>query len=265
MSVLDKIRSSFGRAGTIAGAAALVFTATNPTGLALTIPGTLAVTSAGILFSLRPQRHPVRAAVTALYTAPSVALLGEAITFRVVEPSVLVELAATAAWGAGVWWLRPARIATAMAAQAAPVTAEVVVVEPAPVMAANTPEERLVKFWFEFVACEGGQAPGTQLVRAEVTGPRDFRADIVAPAGQPVPDINLGVLSALTNIPPEMIRIDPVPGCGTGRKALVVSSGPVETGTDIETLWDTHVAQLAMPGAKIVAVRRGSTRTGMMA
>lgn len=261
---IDSTRNWLGRAGTVAGAAALAASLGSPHALVLAVPATIGAAGLGAAVSIRPWRENVPGALTALYVAPSVLLLGEMAVFQMFDGANLGECLAAAIWAAGTWWVRPARLAVSLVKPAASDGDAKAGLAPVRLAVPGNPAERLTAFWAQAVAIEGSVAPGTRLERCEVTGPCDFRAEIVAPPGVPVPDISVTKLSALFNIPPELISVGPVPGSGTGRKQLTVSSGQAAgvTTADIYALWATHVAPQAMPGSVVTAIRHGSTKTG---
>lgn len=252
----QQARSRLGRAGTVAGAAALTAAAFAPQTLAATAPCVAGAVGLGVLVSIRPWRDDVPDAVTALYAAPGALLLGEMVAFRMVGTGLQwPELIAGAVWIGGTWWVRPARLAVLLAGSDS---------APAKTSAAieSGPAGRLTAFWAQHVACEDGAAPGTRLEKVHVAGPQDFRAEIVASRGKAVPSIPLAALSALTDIPAALITITPVQGSGAGRMAWTVrpAAAPSATGTDLQSVWAAHVATKAMPGAVITRITRGSTK-----
>lgn len=266
-----RVRDWSGRAGTVAGAAALTAALFTPQALPTTAPWIIGATAAGIATTIRPWRSHIPGLLPTLYAIPSTVLLGEMIAFQAVDGVHLAEVTAAAAWTTGVWWLRPARLATDLAQKATPPPATEVVIPDATAIdltKAGTPEDRLAAFWQQHLAHDNGAAPGTHLENITVHGPRDFRVEIVAPTGQPVPTISTARLSALMDIPEDLIHIGPVPGRGTGRRELAVTptpDGDTPQALDLLTAWDTHIAPKAMPGARIIAVRRGSTQKGELA
>jgi len=269
---LDKPRSWAGRAGTVIGAAALTASLYTSHALPLAATGSLAVTGIGVLASVRPWRSDVPGAVTMVYGAAPALMLAEMATFRTLIALRVVgggahwpELLAEAAWAGSTWWLRPGRIARELADQVSTAPTGI----PTAVVVPQTPEQRLVAWWEQAAAVEGGLAPGTHLEYPQVDGPRDLRAHIVAPPGLPVPKISITALSALTDIPPELITIGPVPGSGTGRMAWTVASfttqdAEPETQLTDQEVWAQRIAPQVMKGSVLIDVRRGNTKTGEM-
>lgn len=252
----QQARSRLGRAGTVAGAAALTAAAFAPQALPVAAASVVVPTAIGVLVSIRPWREEVPGPVTALYAGPATVLLAEMAAFRIVGSGLQwPELIAEAVWAAGTWWVRPARLAVLLAGSDG---------APAKTSAAieSGPAGKLTAFWARHLACDDGAAPGTRLEKVHVAGPQDFRAEIVAARGKAVPAIPLAALSALTDIPVDLITILPVPGSGTGRMALTVrpAAAPSATGTDLQSAWAAHIATKAMPGAVITRITRGSTK-----
>lgn len=268
----ERIRDLAGRAATLAGGAALIAATADAPSALVAVPVAAVAAGAGLMTSVRPGRPAVHDAVTALYLSPAAVLAGEVIAFTAIDGQTLPKVAAGVVWGAVTWWVRPARLAARLADAADDATEDVVPVEPpaaaaevvvAPQYAVDTAEGKLSAFWEAHVAVEAGASPGTHLENPIVLGPQDFRAEIVANApGHAVGIVNTETLSAVTDIPLEYFTVGPVPGRGAGRKLLIVtppetqSQGSVET---IESVWETRVAKVAMPGATLIAVNRGST------
>ncbi|MCG6500412.1 hypothetical protein, partial [Kitasatospora sp. A2-31] len=105
----------------------------------------------------------------------------------------------------------------------------------------------------------GGTAPGTVLEDVERTGPRAMRAVIrsVTP-GTPVPDISIRHLSALMDVPEELIAVGPLPGRGASVRRLTVGQ-VIET--DPGAYWAQQIAPHAMPGSVITGIRRQPVST----
>lgn len=263
-------RDAAGRVGTVGGAAVLAASLTGPQPLALVLTAT--ATAAGYAISVAGAKEPPPPHSKALYLTPASALMAEAIAFPLVPGLHWWEITAAALWTALTWWLRPARLARDLIRPpeqdpAAQLVHEIVVPAPAapsaaPVVDTTGPlESRLASFWAAYAAAEDGPAPGTRLQPLAVAGPQEWSAHIVAThPGQPVPRIPVERLSALMDIPEDLITIGPVPGAGAGRRLIRVgnpagSSGP----QDFASLWTQHVAPAAMPGTTVVSIRRGTT------
>ncbi|GCD99740.1 hypothetical protein [Embleya hyalina] len=262
-----RARDTAGRAGTLAGAAILTASTLDAQAALYGAPAALGVAALGAL-TLRPWRESVPAEITVLYMTPATLLLIEAGTFRLIPGTHWGEALFAAIWASATWWVRPSLVAHALADIDPPTTASTKAEQACVALElAATPAERLVAWWAAAVACDGGAAPGTHLEYPEVDGPCDFAAEIVADVrGVPVPDIPLAKLSALTDIPLDLITVGPVPGCGAGRKHLTVGTRRREQDDDIQARWERQVASKAMPGSVITHIRYGSTKhTGEIA
>ncbi|MFZ3475463.1 hypothetical protein ACODT4_41325 [Streptomyces sp. 2.9] len=196
--------------------------------------------------------HQVKTA-RALYAAPGVGLFVVLAAELIVPGFHWGEGLAVAVWTAGTWWLRPAR------------TARHMLVPPLPPMekaGGLVVQEQLqhehpaAQWWAETIAVEDGAAPGTLLEDIERTGENAMRAVIRSGIpGEPVPDISVRRLSALTDVPEEDITIGPVPGRGASVRLLTV--GAADVVLDARTMWATRIAPLAMPGASITDINFG--------
>jgi hypothetical protein len=252
-STITAVRSAAGRAGTLLGAAALAGSMMSTPVALTTAAATAGLATAGLAISVQPGRRQLGADVTVLYLVSPALLAAEAVTFRVI-PGIpwWGEALAGAGWFGATWFFRPSfgagHIARATEALHTANAAE----------AALTPEERLVRWWDETVGCEDGPAPGTRLTDPQVDDPTTFRAVIVALAGQPVPDIAPVRLSALTDIPADRIRIEPVPDRGSRYKKLLVGTDKGADPNDLPAYWAAEIAPLVMPGSRIVDIRRGA-------
>ncbi|MFI8301342.1 DNA translocase FtsK [Streptomyces nigra] len=104
-------------------------------------------------------------------------------------------------------------------------------------------------------------APGTWLENIEQTvSPQypDFTADVVAPAGKPVPRIDLVDVAACFGYPVGCVALDEIPGTGPGRLRLTVAPTARRGGGSIEEMWAAKVARPggAIPGSEIVRVEQ---------
>jgi hypothetical protein len=104
-------------------------------------------------------------------------------------------------------------------------------------------------------------APGTWLDNIEQTvSPQhpDFTAHVVAPAGKPVPRIDLVDVAACFGFPVGCVALDEIPGTGPGRMRLTVAPTTRRRGGSIEDMWADNVAgpDGAIPGSKIVRVQQ---------
>lgn len=259
-----RTRDLAGRVGTAGGAALLAASLTGPQPLTVALPAAALAAGGGYLVSVAsadPQPHHV---LKALYLAPSATLASACVGFQMAPGLRWWEPLTAAAWTGLTWWLRPSLRARDWISP--PDTAQAVyeaatpVVQAAPAVDLSGPlEQRLAAFWEAYAAHEGGCAPATRLEQISVRGPRDWSAHIVAVhPGEPVPEISIPRLSALTDIPEHLIHLDPVPGSGAGRRLLRVGTA-VTAPTTFEQMWAQQVAPAAgLSGVSVVAVRRGS-------
>ncbi|MFE2727062.1 hypothetical protein [Kitasatospora sp. NPDC059327] len=266
MSKLDRARHWAGRTATVAGTAALTAAVFTPAVLPAAAPVVLGTTVVSAAVSIRPWRRGTPGAVSALYASPSAFLLGEMLAFRIVPGAHWGEGVAVAVWAGLTWWQRPSRLARELVRPSDLVPA---VPDYAPVTpAAVTPAEQLTLDWARWAQTDKCPAAGTYLEHAVFHGRTEWRAQIVAVGGRPVPDIPIAVISAITNIPEELISITAVKGHGAGRRQLTVTDRTETAGgleqTDPFTRWDKTIAPGAMPHSQLIAIRRGNTKTGEM-
>ncbi|MCI3276280.1 hypothetical protein [Streptomyces cylindrosporus] len=241
-------RNYTGRAATLAGSAALTCGLFTDDFAAPTALATIAATGAGLLFAtaFSLAHRFVTITARALYVTPGAGLLAILAAERIVPGTHWAEALAVAAWTAGVWFTRPARLARSLLGR-----------EPAPAVVATAPAvvveaHPLSRWWAERVGVEGGIAPGTRLIDPKQTGPDSLQAVIAAPEGQPVPPISLAHLSALMDVPEELIAITTVPGRGAGLKRLTVGQAP--TSSDPHAAWAEHIAAQVLPGTELLKV-----------
>ncbi|GAA1131393.1 hypothetical protein [Streptomyces javensis] len=245
---IDTARARIGRVATTAGAATLtagLFTD------AVTLPGLTAALGAALLgvgFSprLMAAHDKVKPIAMMVYASPHAGMAGILVAERVASGGVarLVEAGAVTAWTAGVWWIRPALLAKRIA-KPWPATEQHQEAAPAVVQELADPAAR---WWAENVAREGGIAPGTRLVATQRID-ADRKAAVIAATtpGEPVPEISITRLSALTDIPEDKISIDPIPGRGAGLRMLTIGKKR-EASADT---W-TEIARTALPGVELV-------------
>lgn len=190
-----------------------------------------------------------------LYAAPGVGLMGVLIAEQVVSGFHWGEAVAVAVWSAGTWWLRPALTARHMLVPPAPPAPQ-----PGLAVVEETSDHPAAQWWMERVAIEGGAAPGTALEDIERTGRDAMRAVIrsIVP-GEPVPEVSVRRLSALMDVPEDVISVGPVPGRGASVRLLTI--GTADEALDAHTVWATRIAPVAMPGATITAINFGSMTT----
>lgn len=254
---LDAVRSATGRVATMAGAglAAAGLLDGQTTGLGLAVVA--AATAAGLvtLRLWKPSGHQ-RATASVLYLMPGTSLLALLIAERLVPGIHWGEALALAVWTAATWVLRPARVARRMMCPP-PSPAPSVDLAPMDEEVASHPAAR---WWAVNVAAEGGAGVSTVLEDVEQTGPSAMRAVIrSAVPGEPVPDIPVRRLSALMDIPEDLISIGPVPGRGAGVRLLTI--GQAAQTADPATVWAQRIAPAAMPGSALTGIRVGRPGT----
>ncbi|MFJ5026113.1 hypothetical protein [Streptomyces goshikiensis] len=260
-AALIRTRELSGRVATMGGAAVLVSASVTPVAAVALIPAALGC-GCGFLMSVAPHQSP--AWLKGMYLSPFLTLTAGTLAFQVVPGMQMWELAAVAAWFGITWWVRPSQWARQTAPALAKVSGDTVageVLTPTPEVLTSGPlEARLASWWAAAAAVPGGIAPGTWLEQLRVAGPHDWSAQIVAPAGHPVPSVSTERLSALIDAPAELIHVNAVAGSGAGRKQITV--GRTAAATDFPSVWAHQVAPTAMPGAQVIRIRRGSTTTG---
>ncbi|MEE1787735.1 hypothetical protein PUR71_33230 [Streptomyces sp. SP17BM10] len=258
-------RDRLSRAATLAGATGLTAGAfTGDLGL-VTVVGAGASVLYGLLWSATLPAGPARDTATALYLAPSATMAGLFVTERLVPGAHWWELAADAAWGATVWFVRPARMARVLAGREPCLTPEAVqeAREEAPTGLVPAGDRHpMAAWWSEHVAVEGGIAPGTVLEQIELTGPKSMKAVIrSARPGTPVPTISLTALSALLDWDEEEITVAKISGRGAGVRRLTVGRAPQDA-ADLYAHWAQNIAPKGMPGTTITAIRVVDTEAG---
>ncbi|MFY0516063.1 hypothetical protein ACOMD4_37610 [Streptomyces anulatus] len=264
--MLARVRSTVGRAATVAGAVVLAGGLGNDV---FALPGAAAaVLTAGVGLALNPRvlRAPesVRWTAISLYAAPhtgcALVLLGERLAPDG-PVSLLVQAGVVALWTGSTWMLRPGLTAQELVDEAvaqeladAAKAAEEAAVEPvAPAYASEG-----ARWWAEMFAVEGGLAPGTVLLDHQQVSERCVALVIgTQKRGQPVPDIPKPGLSAALDLPEDLIDIGPVPGRGAGVRLLVLGQRPVAeakaevVGDSDAEVW-AEIAATAMPGVELI-------------
>lgn len=251
----DVASSATGRLATLAGgtaAAAGMFTG-DFTGASLLATAALSCIGVGTLRLWKPDGLQ-RAAATGMYLVPGASLAVLLVGERLIPGIHWSEALALALWTVGTWVVRPARVARRLlsppvvqSTDVAPVEAEVVDGHPA------------ARWWAQNVAVEKGAAPGTALEKVEQTGPSSVRAVIRSTVpGRPVPDVPVKALSALMDVPENLISIGPLPGRGAAYRLLTI--GRHEDGGPAAE-WARRIAPAAMPGAVLTGMRIGRPPT----
>ncbi|GAA1554070.1 hypothetical protein [Streptomyces globosus] len=259
--------SGIGRLATLIGGSAMtagLFTD------AATVPAILTTISAGLAGAfLSPSlglTHPMkRAVILTIYLTPHTVLVANLATELVWDGTGdrLVQGAVAVLWTAGVWWLRPARLAKRVAKWPTPVTepevtegeenaagAQVEVVD-------ELPDDPAGRWWALNAAKASGVAEGTRVIGARPI--EDGRRVAVALAaierGEPLPDIKIKRLSALMNVPEELLAVEPIPGHGAGVAMLLIGPAPEPppTAAPDEDVW-SQISRSALPGVTLVEI-----------
>lgn len=270
---LETARSRAGRIATAAGTVVATAGLFTPLATGESLLATVLATGAGLLFlptgraarraaaaveGKAPEPHHQAKTASVLYASPGACLFVVLIAERLVPGVHWGEAVAVGLWSAGTFYLRPA------------LTARHMLVPPLPplekkrvdLVVAGSPayDHPAAQWWAERAAIEGGAAPGTALEDVEHVGERAMRAVIRSTVpGEPVPDISVRRLSALMDIPEELISVGAVPGRGSSVRQLAV--GTADEVLDARTLWATRIAPVAMPGASITGIAFGSMTT----
>jgi hypothetical protein len=268
--MLARVRAKAGRVATVAGTAVLTGGVLTDSFTGPGVVAAVATAGLGLAANIKILRAPtaVKATAVAVYAAPHVGcvavLVGERLA-PVGPVSVLVQAGIVVLWTGATWWVRPGLLARELVdetaaqevaedAEDAEVATDVVV----PVQATYASPQ--ARWWAEQVATEDGVAPQTVLLEFQQVSERCVAAVIgSAQRGVPVPDISTARLSALLDVPEELIEIGPVPGRGAGVRLLIVGQRPQPAGTAAKTTgtdeerW-AEIAATAMPGVELVEV-----------
>ncbi|MGW6979639.1 hypothetical protein ACWGE1_09345 [Streptomyces sp. NPDC054932] len=102
-------------------------------------------------------------------------------------------------------------------------------------------------------------AQQTRLVNVErlVPGRKDFTAVVVAPAGLPVPRLDLDAVAAVFDVPTSAVQgLEEIPGSGPGRKRLTITPSDRRGGQTFEDHWRERVGghDGAIPGSRVTKV-----------
>ncbi|MFF3071030.1 hypothetical protein [Kitasatospora sp. NPDC057936] len=258
-------RDRLGRAATLAGAGGLAAGAFTADLNLATLGGAGAAILYGLLWSATLPADPVRDTATALYLTPSATMAALFVTERLVPGVHWWEFAVDAAWAAGVWFVRPARMARVLTGREPSLTPDAVeqARQEAPTGLDPVGDRHpLAVWWSEHAADDGGVAPGTVLEHIEQTGPRSMTAVIRSTRpGTPVPTISLTALSALLDWDEEEITVAKMSGRGAGVRRLTVGRAPQQA-ADLYAHWAKNIAPKGMPGTTITDIRVVDVETG---
>ncbi|MFI7630296.1 hypothetical protein [Microbispora rosea] len=252
---LDTVRSGTGLLATAAGAlsAAVGLFIGDLTAVSLVADAALSLGGLVTLRLWKPDGHQ-KAAASVMYLGPGVTLAALLVAERAVPGPQWWDALGLTVWTTGMLALRPARVARLMMSPPPPPPSASV--DLAAVPRESAPVGHPVALWWaREVAGEGGVAPGTVLEDIEQTGPSSMRAIIRSTTpGAPVPDISLRRLSAVTDVPEELIEIGKVPGRGAGVRLLTIGKAVED---DPAAIWAARIAPVAMPSAVLTGIRVG--------
>jgi hypothetical protein len=265
--MLARVRAKAGRVATVAGTAVLTGGVLTDSFTGPGVVAAVATAGLGLAANIKILRAPtaVKATAVAVYAAPHVGCVAVLVGERLAPAgpvSVLMQAGIVVLWTGATWWMRPGLLARELvdetAAQEVAEDAEAAtdIVVPAQATYAS-PQAR---WWAEQVATEDGIAPQTVLLELQQVSEKCVAAIIgSAQRGMPVPDISTTRMSALMDMPEELIEIGPVPGRGAGVRLLIMGQRPQPAGTAAKTtgtdeeMW-AEIAATAMPGVELVEV-----------
>ncbi|MFJ1601532.1 hypothetical protein [Streptomyces sp. NPDC088261] len=259
--------SGVGRLATLAGGGAMAAGLFTDAGTLPAILTTIAAGLGGAFLSPRLQlAHTMKKPIAfTIYLAPHTLLVSNLVTELVWDATEgrLVQGGVAALWTAGVWWLRPGQLAKRVAKWPEPVVesdgteddqdatgAEVEI-------AVELPDDPAGRWWALNAAKKDGVAEGTRVIAVRPI--EDRRRVAVALAaiekGEPVPDIKIKRLSALMNVPEELLEMQAIPGHGAGVAMLLIGPKPeaeVAPAAD-EDVW-AEIGRSALPGVTLTEI-----------
>jgi hypothetical protein len=259
--------SGVGRLATLAGGSAMAAGLFTDAGTVPAILTTIAAGIGGAFLSPRLQlAHTMKKPIVfAIYLTPHTVLVSDLVTELACDATKgrLIEGGVAVLWTAGVWWLRPARLAKRVAKWPEPTVETEAETEgggndagaQAAVVAAELPADPAGRWWALNAAKAGGVAEGTRVIGVRPI--EDRRRVAVALAaidkGEPVPDIKIKRLSALMNVPEHLIAVEPIPGYGAGVAMLLIGPKPETATARDEDLW-AEISRSALPGVTLTEV-----------
>jgi hypothetical protein len=265
--MLARVRAKAGRVATVAGTAVLTGGVLTDSFTGPGVVAAVATAGLGLATNIKILRAPtaVKATAVAVYAAPHVGCMAVLVGERLAPAgpvSVLVQAGIVVLWTGATWWVRPGLLARELVDETAAqeVTEDAEAAADVVVPAQATYASPQARWWAEQVATEDGIAPQTVLLEFQQVSERCVAAVIgSAQRGVPVPDISTARLSALLDMPEELIEIGPVPRRGAGVRLLIVGQRPQPAGTAAKTTgtdeerW-AEIAATAMPGVELVEV-----------
>jgi hypothetical protein len=254
-----------GRLATLAGGSAMVAGLFTNAGTLPAILTSIAAGLGGAFLSPRFQlAHPMKKPIAfTIYLTPHTVLVSNLFTELVWDATEgrLVQGGVAVLWTAGVWWLRPGKLAKRVAKWPEPVIesddtegdqdgtgtdAEVAIA---------IPDDPAGRWWALNAAKKDGVAEGTRVIGVQAI--EDRRRVAVALAaiekGEPVPDIKIKRLSALMNVPEELLEMQAIPGHGAGVAMLLIGPKPEAGPTPDEDVWG-EIGRSALPGVTLTEI-----------
>ncbi|WP_019074382.1 hypothetical protein [Streptomyces hokutonensis] len=257
--------SGVGRLATLAGGGAMVAGLFTDAGTLPAILTTVAAGLGGAFLSPRFQlAHPMKKPIVyTIYLTPHTVLVSNLFTELAWDATEgrLVQGGVAVLWTAGVWWLRPGKLAKRVAKWPEPV------VEPDDTeadqdgagagaeVAIAIPDDPAGRWWALNAAKKDGVAEGTRViaVRAIEDGRRVAVALTAIEKGEPVPDIKIKRLSALMNVPGELLEMQEIPGRGAGFAMLLIGPRPEAGPARDEDVW-AEIGRSALPGVTLTEI-----------
>ncbi|MFI9311366.1 hypothetical protein [Streptomyces triculaminicus] len=257
--------SGVGRLATLAGGSVMAAGLFTDAGTLPAILTSIAAGLGGAFLSPRFQlAHPMKKPIVfTIYLTPHTVLVSNLVTELVWDATEgrLVQGGVAVLWTAGVWWLRPGRLAKRVAKWPEPAVetddteadqdgtgAEVEV-------AVEFPDDPAGRWWALNAAKKDGVAEGTRVIGVRAI--EDQRRVAVALAaiekGEPVPDIKIRRLSALMNVPEELLEVQAIPGHGAGVAMLLIGPKPEAGPAPDEDVW-AEIGRSALPGVTLIEI-----------
>jgi hypothetical protein len=255
--------SGVGRLATLTGGSAMAAGLFTDTGTLPAILTTIAAGLGGALLSPRLQlAHPLKKPIVyTIYLTPHTLLTANLITELAWDATEgrLIQGGVTVLWTAGVWWLRPGKLAKRVAKWPEPVT-ETADTEDGQdgtgaEVAVALPDDPAGRWWALNAARKDGVAEGTRVIAVRAI--EDRRRVAVAltaiEPGEPVPDIKIKRLSALMNVPEPLLEIQAIPGRGAGFAMLLIGPKPEAGPAPDADVWE-EIGRSALPGVTLTEI-----------
>jgi len=254
-----------GRLATLAGGSAMVAGLFTDAGTLPAILTSIAAGLGGAFLSPRFQlAHPMKKPIVfTIYLTPHTVLVSNLITELVWDATEgrLVQGGVAVLWTAGVWWLRPGKLAKRVAKWPEPATetddteADQDGTGTEAEVAIAIPDDPAGRWWALNAAKKDGVAEGTRVIGVQAIEDRRRVAIALASSekGEPVPDIKIKRLSALMNVPEELLEMQAIPGHGAGVAMLLIGPKPEAGPTPDEDVWG-EIGRSALPGVTLTEI-----------